>query len=154
MTTAEMTHVIGIESDKALVRGSRTAAPGKRPIPAYHSWTTRVQAEEPQQPLDEQIESVISRLQPARGRLRQLIADNERAESDDGVGGVLQLVRYFDAEDGELDGWQHRLLGWEMTPATVDFLADVGASVAADEYGQDLPWWRVSARRRYASVDL
>lgn len=60
---------------------------------------------------------------------------------------TLQIVRYFEDEDGEdedlretvpglerLSG-QHQLLGWHMEPKIIAFLADVGAEIDVDEYG-------------------
>jgi hypothetical protein len=64
-----------------------------------------------------------------------------------GGGCYLQLVRFFDDEDGEeeelsppdaplqkLSG-QHQLLGWHLDRDSLGFLAHVGAEIDADEYG-------------------
>jgi hypothetical protein len=50
-------------------------------------------------------------------------------------------------------GWQHRLLGWHLPAEALSFLATVRAEIDADEYGQDLPWWRFRLRRQYERVE-
>lgn len=152
ITAVEMTRAIGLEPDEVSVRGSRHAIPGHRPVPYHHSWKVLSEVAEPQQRLGDQITSLIRRLDPYRAQIRQLIADVETAEPGS-AGGVLQIVRYLDTADGELGDWQHRLLGWHLSAEVVDFLADVGAEVDVDEYGQSLPWWRFLRRRQYARVE-
>jgi hypothetical protein len=64
------------------------------------------------------------------------------------VGGCnLQLVRYFDDDEGEEEelsppnaplqklAGQHQLLGWHLERDSLQFLARVGAEIDADEYG-------------------
>jgi hypothetical protein len=67
------------------------------------------------------------------------------------LGSVLQVVRFFDDEDGEeeelsvvelpdgdqltkLSG-QHQLLGWRLAPNVIDFLSTTHAILDVDEYG-------------------
>jgi hypothetical protein len=147
-----MTRAIGLEPDEVLVRGSRHAIPGHRPVPYHHQWKVLSEVAEPQQRLGNQITAVIRRLDPYRAQIRQLIADVETREP--GVaGGGLSVVRYLDTADGELGDWQHRLLGWHLTAEVIDFLADVGADVDIEEYGQSLPWWRFRRSRQLARVE-
>jgi hypothetical protein len=83
---------------------------------------------------------VLARLEPARDEIRALLREG-KAQA------WLQLVRYFDTEDGEdeiidetpeglvkLSG-QHQLLGWHLDRDALVFLHDVGAEIDADEYG-------------------
>lgn len=94
-------------------------------------------------PVDKQIDSLVERLKPAQTALQKL------AGTDDVVA-VMQVVRYLDDDEGEdeiietyndpvhgeltkLSG-QHQLLGWELEPQTIAFLAGINASLSVDEY--------------------
>jgi Domain of unknown function (DUF4279) len=83
---------------------------------------------------------VLQRLRPAEARLVELAKHPDCSV-------VLQLVRYFDDEEGEPErlsdsdagvqklGGQHQLLGWHLSSADLGFLSRIGASIDADEYG-------------------
>lgn len=97
---------------------------------------------------DEQIEELINRLQPYKGGIKRVIAD-------DGAAAELQLVRHFGVSIAEDEGdeedeptsvtddgmeltrlpGQHQLLGWQLDSVALGFLAEVGAEIVADEYG-------------------
>jgi hypothetical protein len=126
---------IGLVADKTSARGSRTKNP---PRPARHKW--EIGSYEPGLDISAHVAAVLARLEPARDEIRALVREGE-------VQAWLQLVRYFDAEDGEeeiidetpeglvkLSG-QHQLLGWHLDRDTLTFLYDVGAEFDADEYG-------------------
>lgn len=140
-TTAadEIAAYLGLAPDKVLVRGSRRANP---PVPVAHIWELRCDA--PGLRIDEQVASVIDRLRPVEERLASIDADLLRGSGYC----VLQIVRYFDHEEGEeeelsppdeplqlLPG-QHQLFGWHLDSDVLDFLVRVGAVLDVDEYGQ------------------
>jgi hypothetical protein len=104
------------------------------PLPRSHAWEVR--CADPGLRVDEQIERLIARLRPVEARLRALV-DRLHAEECDEAGARLAIVRYLDDEDGEADGWQHRLLGWHLGHETLRFLVATSADIDADEYGQD-----------------
>lgn len=98
------------------------------------------------------LDALIERLGPSAGTIGDLAEEIVLAspESDD-LGSVLQVVRYFDHEDGEeeelsvvdlpdgeqltkLSG-QHQLLGWRLAPSVIDFLMTTHAVLDMDEYG-------------------
>jgi len=99
--------------------------------------------------VDAQIREVIDRLGPHR----QMVADRIKQLSGDDPPGfaVLQVVRYFDDEEGveevtrvtelstggqleSLPG-QHQLLGGHLDGDVIEFLCSVGAEMDVDEYG-------------------
>jgi hypothetical protein len=87
---------------------------------------------------------VVNRLRPVADRVRALMATAV-------VAAVLQIVRHFNADDGEperLDPLvtdsglvlhrlprQHQLLGWHLNAEELAFLASIPAAVDVDEYG-------------------
>jgi len=143
-SASEIATRLGIEPDDFRVRGQRFAA---GPIPIGHE--RNVHCDEPGMSVDGQIANVVDRLGPGAGRIAKLVAELTR---DDPPGfAVLQVVRYFDDDDGEedseravqlLDGTvleplpgQHHLLGWHLDSRTIAFLQAVGAELDVDEYG-------------------
>lgn len=134
-----MAKVIRLDPDEIAVRGSRqNTIP---PVPRHHMW--QVNSRSPESRLDDQIRHLTDRLRPCQEGIRNLLDDLEAGEADSfGAGGALQIVRYLDDPGGEADGWQHRLLGWGLERHVLRFLADVGARVDVDEYGQDWPWYQ------------
>jgi hypothetical protein len=150
ITAAEMSERIGLAPDRQSVRGSRNSQPGHRPVPYHHSWQVLCEDKGVGVGLGEQVERVVQRLVPHQDRIRDPVEEVERVEPDGQAGSVLRLVRLLDDEDGELDGWQHRLLGWTIDSDTLAFLVMARATIDADDYGQGLPWWRPLSRRRYA----
>lgn len=140
MSAAEMTARLMINPDETTARGSRHTKPAV--VPVQHSWD--VACREAHLRVEEQIECVLARLRPSKGRVVELAT--ELAAEEDGHGGaVLNIVRHFDAEqddDGlsmaELEQKQqsgHHLLGWTLEREAIEFLAAVGAKVGVDEYG-------------------
>jgi hypothetical protein len=139
LTAGELAQLIGLEPDRAMVRGSRREEP---PRPAMHMWEIR--CDDARMTVDAQIGRVIERLEPHRSALRQVVANVEDVTAE------LQVVRYFGGwlEDGEgeeeeiteIDGLtklpgQHQLLGWHLSGHVLAFLLDVGAEIDFDEYG-------------------
>lgn len=139
VTASEITGALGVEPDAFSVRGSKKDSP---PLPAAHSW--RIGCDERGLTIGEQVDMVIGRLRPIAGPLRELVATTD-------VGAVLQLVRDFDADEGEqevleetvsptgqlltrLPG-QHQLLGWHLDTEVLSFLVGIGAGIDCDEYG-------------------
>jgi hypothetical protein len=121
--------------DKMLVRGSRSKDP---PRPARHKW--ELGSYEPGLDFSAHVTAIQARLEPARDAIRSLVHEGE-------VRALLQLVRYFNVEDGEeevidetpeglvkLSG-QHQILGWHLHRNALAFLEAVGAEIDADEYG-------------------
>jgi hypothetical protein len=143
-TAAEITARLGIEPDQFLVKGSRLESPSR---PKYHKW--RVQCDRVGISVEDQINTVVERLMPKKAEIASLVAELKIQNDPGGV--VLQVVRYFDDEDGEeeetgvttlVDGrefekltGQHQLLGWRLGRDILDFLDDVDAVMDLDEYG-------------------
>jgi hypothetical protein len=131
----EVSRRLGLEPDRVMVRGSRTAEP---PRPTANAW--QIVCDEPGMTIDEQVKVVLQRLRPAEPRLVELAKDPDCSV-------VLQLVRYLDDEEGEPErlshsdaglqklGGQHQLLGWHLSSDDLGFLSRIGASIDADEYG-------------------
>lgn len=138
---AEITARLGIEPDEFMVRGTRRLDP---PIPVSHSW--QIVCRRSGMTVDEQLETVVSRLRPYTGQLRVLL-DELRADDPEYGGGALRVVRYFDDEDGEEEelspphadlqkiAGQHQLLGWVLARSVMEFLMDLDIELDADEYG-------------------
>jgi hypothetical protein len=131
---------IGLAPDRELVRGSRTESP---PRPAKHAW--EIHCQEPSLRIDQQIEQIVSRLDPYRAAIRSLVRDGDDADA------TLQAVRYFGVYLAETEGeeeaqptrdddleklpGQHQLLGWHLSHSVTAFLVDVNAELDFDEYG-------------------
>lgn len=139
-SAAEVSAHLGVDCDDATVKASDSADP---PRPGYHSW--KISCETAGSPLDVQISEVLDRITPVADRVQELVETR-------GVNARLQIVRYFDDEDGEEESlgepitdddghvWekmpgQHQLLGWQLEPAQLKLLASLGADIDADEYG-------------------
>ncbi|MEU0885844.1 GNAT family N-acetyltransferase [Lentzea sp. NPDC005914] len=73
--------------------------------------------------VDEQIQHVVDRLEPIRGALAELTADP-------GITARLTVARYF---HDRVDGGD---VGWRVPAETLEFLAEVRASLTVDEYDQ------------------
>ena len=135
LTAEEITERIGLAPDKTTGRGSRTENP---PRPARHKW--ELGSYGPGLDISDHVDRVLARVMPRRDAIRTLVDEGEAQA-------WLQLVRYFDVEDGEEEiidetpdglvklGGQHQLLGWHLNRAALAFLHDVGAEIDADEYG-------------------
>jgi len=91
------------------------------------------------------IARVLARLESSRSAIRDLVTTSAD------VSAWLQIVRYFNTDDGEeeeeeevidvtpdglekLSG-QHQLLGWHLDRHVLNFLSEVEAEFDADEYG-------------------
>lgn len=135
LTAEVIAQRIGLAADRTHVRGSRSEDP---PRPVRHKW--ELGSYEPGLDISAHVAAVLARLEPVRVEIRTLVGEGD-------VQAWLQLVRYFDAEDGEeemidetpegyvkLTG-QHQLLGWHLHRDVLAFLCDVGAEIDADEYG-------------------
>jgi hypothetical protein len=144
LTASQITGRLGIEPTDFSVRGSRIPDP---PYPRSHRWMLK--CDQAGLRVEEQIERVMTPLLSRHGQIAALV---EELSQDDPPGGAkLQVVRYYDDEDGEegsgretvtpdgsvferLPG-QYQLLGWHVDSETMDFLRAVGAEVDVDEYG-------------------
>lgn len=128
---------LGMEPDEISVMGSKRQKP---PVPAAHSWITTSRSAGP---VDEMAAELVTRVRPCAAQIRSLV-------SSGAVNAVLQVVRYFGDEAGELedqssiliDGQiaqripgQHQFLGFHLDSATLQFLVDTGIQVDFDEYG-------------------
>ena len=139
VSPAEITSAVGADPDEISVRGSKRTDP---PRPASHSWMLR--CDKPGLTVDDQIQDVLQRVRPLADKIRDLTTRTD-------VVAVLQIVRDFDAEDGEEESHddldlpagerlttflgQHQLLGWHLEADTLAFLASLGADIDCDEYG-------------------
>lgn len=143
MSAAEMSDRLGVLPDEYSVRGSTSTHDPV--LPRSHSW--KVVCQEPGLRVDDQIRSVIGRLEPVVDRIAELVAELRQVES--GRTTTLQVVRFFDHGEGEedrpnpsgeelglikLDG-QHFLLGWHLDKYVLEFLERTGAELDVDEYG-------------------
>jgi hypothetical protein len=123
-----MTSQLGIAPDEVSVRGSRFTEP--RPIPVDHCW--KIVCREPGLRVDEQITSILGRLQPHTDR----IADLALRLVGNGGGAVLQVVRYFNDIDQDQPNAADapNLFGWHLDRNVLDFLIATGAELDVDEY--------------------
>jgi hypothetical protein len=137
-TADEIAAYLGLAPDRTIVRGSRSDDP---PRPPQHGW--QLVCDSAGLRIDEQVGSVLDRLRTIEDRLLTIGGDLLGQ-----VGGCnLQLVRYFDDDEGEEEelsppnaplqklAGQHQLLGWHLERDSLQFLARVGAEIDADEYG-------------------
>jgi hypothetical protein len=124
----EMTSQLGIAPDEVSVRGSRFTEP--RPIPVSHRW--KIVCREPGLRVDEQITSILGKLQPHTDR----IADLALPLAGNGGGAVLQVVRYFNDTDQDQPNVADapNLFGWHLDRNVLDFLIATGAELDVDEY--------------------
>ena len=139
VSAATVTAHLGIEPDELRVRASNRTQP---PRPPQHSWS--LHCREYGLTLDAQISKVLARIEPVQTRLRDLITSQD-------VSCTLVIVRDFDDPEGEDEHFeaaitkdgklleklpgQHQLLGWFLTHDQLGFLASIGCSISADEYG-------------------
>ena len=138
LTPEEITRRVGFEPDRAVARGSKSLDPVR---PAVHLW--QVICDEPGLRVDEQFRRVVERVKPYAAALKAL------NDGPDHTVAVLQVVREFDATDGEeeveqiIEDWpelvklsgQHQLLGLHLDADLIRFLTDTGLEVDFDEYG-------------------
>jgi uncharacterized protein DUF4279 len=134
LSADEVGQRLGMSADRTVVAGSR----GQEPLrPPKHSW--HLVCDQSGLTVDEQIADLIERLQPVRAAIKELTFHH-------GVSAVVQVVRYFNDEEGEeedkaaethglkkLEG-QHQLLGWHLSKEVLEFLTDVRAELDIDEY--------------------
>jgi hypothetical protein len=131
----EITARLGLVPDRVALRGSRVEDP---PRPKAHLWVVGCDA--PGLTVTEQLEQVIARVNVKREAIRELI------ESSDETAAWLQVVRHFEADDGDAEGvpvagdveersGQHQLLGWHLSAEALDFVREVHAEIDIDEYG-------------------
>lgn len=145
LSAVEMTRRIGVQPDETRVRDT-TSKRG----PRCHSWKLTSDDMGPDVDLSVQIEALIARLRPYRSQILEVVEAIREHEADvRGTGHVFRIVRHLDDDDGELDGYQHRLLGWSIAAESVRLLADLDVAISADEYGQEFSWWQWRQKRRY-----
>lgn len=139
VSAAAITARLGVEPDSVGVRGSRRSMP---PLPARHRWA--IECRRPGLTVDEQAAQVLTRVRPVAGSVRTLTATGD-------VSAVLQVVRYFNGDEGEPEhqarvvtgegrvlhrlAGQHQLLGWHLAVEDLAFLASIPADLDIDEYG-------------------
>ncbi len=141
VTAAQMTARLLVEPDEVRVRGSRRIEP---PVPVSHAWMITCRA--PGLGIDDQVGRIVARLTPHTARIVGLLGELV-AGGDASAGAGLNVVRYFNDDDGEdeqfsapdaalqkLSG-QHQLLGWHLRRDVLEFLVAVGAFLDVDEYG-------------------
>ncbi|NGO75747.1 DUF4279 domain-containing protein [Streptomyces sp. YC504] len=128
-TAQEMTDWLGIEPDEIVARGLRDPS---IPLPASHRW--KIVCRKPGLRVDEQIDRVVDRLRQRTGRIAELLV-RLNAEEEGGTSAVLQVVRYFTAEEpATLTSDHPNLFGWHLDPEVLAFLAATGATLDVDEY--------------------
>ena len=86
MSADQMTARLGMPPDRTVARGSRQIEP---PEPACHTW--EVVCRTPKMTVDEQIDRVVTRLEPIVGRIGELTAELDGVEA--GSSAVLEVVR-------------------------------------------------------------
>lgn len=147
LTPADITGRLGVEPDEVRIMGSRK---GRLPASRHHFW--RVVSKRPGLTVAEHLDALLDRLGPFAGAIGDLAEEIILASPESvHLGSVLQVVRFFDDEDGEeeelsvvdlpdgteltkLSG-QHQLLGWRLAPNVIDFLSTTRAVLDVDEYG-------------------
>jgi hypothetical protein len=92
------------------------------PVPIHHSWELRC---ERHARIDEQASDVLSRIERVAASVRSL------TNRDDTWAGLM-MVRYFDDEEGG-----YGAMSWCLAPVQIALLADMGASINADEHAGD-----------------
>lgn len=120
VTASEITELLGVAPDRVGVMGSKRTEP--TPIPVEHAWELRC---ERHARIDEQASEVLRRIEPVADKVRSL---TDREETYAG----LTMVRYFDDEEGG-----YGAMSWNLTRAQIALLAQMGASIDADEYAGD-----------------
>jgi hypothetical protein len=136
VSAEEMAARLGLEPDEVSVRGGRTPAP---PRPVTHAW--KIVCRQRGLTVDEQVAQIMRWLRPYRDSIAAL--SGELAARDPGrAGAVLEVVRDFDDPDGEEDEpsppgaeperlpGQHQLLGWYLDREVLEFLGEVGDTIA------------------------
>lgn len=121
VTAVEIAARLGVEPDRASVRGSKATTPRLRPATHAYELHAKVPAGEQ---FDVGVAALIARLRP--------LAEPLAALAREGHAGVLQLVRTFDADDA--DSPAEDTLGWHLDAAALAFLASIGAALDVDEY--------------------
>jgi hypothetical protein len=138
LSADDLTTILGVAPDAVSVRGARRSDP---PVPVSHLWALECRSDS----LDvgEQIEQVLRRIRPLASGIEALVADGN-------VTAGLEIVRYFDDDEGQperddpsvlADGTtlvrlagQHQLLGWSISADDLALLALLRAFVDVDEY--------------------
>ena len=129
LTAAEITAGLLMEPDRIEVRGSLRPDP---PVPPCHGWS--ISAPVPDQPVNDQLDALIQRLEPFTTAIGRLVATGQ-------VVAILRVVRRFAVLDDAAESCPvaapRRLLGWWVDEPILRFLADTGATVDVDERGHD-----------------
>ncbi|QFY05898.1 DUF4279 domain-containing protein [Nonomuraea phyllanthi] len=140
LSAVEMSARIGLEPDEAMVQGRRSRQPLR---PAMHVW--KIACRDPGLTVDEMISRVVDRLEPFSEAVGGLVEELNRGHS--GSCAVLQVVRYYGDEEGEVEDLrspdpafekvpgQHQLLGWHLDGRVLRFLVSARAELDVDEYG-------------------
>ncbi|MER5455243.1 DUF4279 domain-containing protein [Micromonospora sp. NPDC002389] len=127
LSAHEMATRLGMEADEVSVKASKRENP---PVPRVHSW--RVVCRDSGLTVDEQIDRIIDRLEPIADEITALARSIDESEGE-GLTSTLQVVRYFNDDDGD----QHQRLGWHLDRRALEFLQYTGAELDVDEYGDD-----------------
>lgn len=142
MPATVMAERLELQPDDVMIRASRNLDP---PRPQHHSW--KVVCNEAGLTVDEQVNRLVARLAPHTEAIASLARELEARDGSESAGAHLQVVRFFDDEEGEEEelsppeadfqklAGQHQLLGWHVDLEVLKFLLEVGAELDVDEYG-------------------
>jgi hypothetical protein len=118
VSAAMMSESLGAQPDRVTVMGSRDAS---RPLPVEHAWVIECRDAIP---LHEQVTQLLRRVRDLAPALRRLLVATDAAAH-------LGFVREFGGDEGVPADGQ---LSWWLDAADVALLAELGASIASDEY--------------------
>ncbi|WP_063046444.1 DUF4279 domain-containing protein [Nocardia pseudovaccinii] len=131
LSAADIACSLQMDADEVLVMGSRSA---EHCIPRCHAWKIVRRSTES---VDDQIQHLVDRLRPVRGRLVSLVAETE-------VSPVMQVVRCFHDPDGvnaapsttqfDLASRWPRPRGWHQSLPVLEFLSSTRTELDVDEY--------------------
>ena len=125
-SATEMTVALGVEPDRATIRGSRRTEPAA--VPVAHRWI--VECRDSGLAVDGRIARILKRLTPHADAIAALVTRLD-AESEAGPSAILEVVRYFNGPE------QHSstgILGWHLGRDVLDFLHATGVALDIDEY--------------------
>jgi hypothetical protein len=136
-----LTDRVGLIPDEVNLMASRH--PGPKLVPRTHLW--KLASGLPgTKALDEHFAALLAKLEGSAPRVRHLLDGGEAS-------GCISVARYFEPgpEDREIiepgqrgPGWerlrgQHPLVGFQILPALISYVADAGLWFDFDEYGDE-----------------